>query len=213
MLLIPLMLRSPQSSVSLKTTDDKATLQRLSNFSQVMKIKCRENLEVETYHHPHYQSLNEKLMDDFSKINFYSHEKVSDHTNIKGSQFGFGGKQLSLKPNGVTLIENWVEQIIRNKLTLIPGINFATWAARLDKGQQTLEHDHLFYATFAFVYFVNAPKGSSPLIFTTSGKKIKAESGKLVLFPAPLRHKVPVNKCDNRVTIASNITMMQKGVA
>ena len=96
-----------------------------------------------------------------------------------------------------------------NKLKRSTHFKFVTWAARLDKGQQTLEHDHLFYATFAFVYFVNVPKGSSPLIFTTSGKKIKAEPGKLVLFPAPLRHKVPINKCDNRVTIASNITMIE----
>ena len=178
-----------------------------------MKIKCRENLEIEIYHHPHYQNLNEKLMDDFSKLNFYSHENNSHHTNIKGDQFGFIGDDLNLKPRGVELIENWVKQIIQNKVEVSVDINFATWVARLDKGQETLDHEHSFYATFAFVYFVNAPKGASPLIFTTSGKKIKPEPGKLVLFPGSLRHKVPVNKSDNRVTIASNITIMQRGVS
>ena len=175
-----------------------------------MEIKCRENLKIQIYHHPHYQSLNEKLMDDFSKFNFRSY---GDYSNVKGSQFSFIEDQLSLKPKGVTLVENWVKQIIRDKSQFSTDVKFGTWVARLDKGQQTTEHDHLFCATHAFVYFVNAPKGASPLIFTTSGKKIKPEPGKLVLFPAPLRHKVPVNKCDNRVTIASNITITERGVS
>ena len=173
-----------------------------------MNIKCRENIELQIYHHPHYQILNEKLMEDFSKINFIDHKFARYSTNIKGSQFQLSGSPL--KPRGVDLIETWVKQILEAKLYVPTNFNFVTWAARLDKGQQTLEHDHLFYATFAFVYFVNAPKGSSPLIFTTSGKKIKAEPGKIVIFPASLRHKVPINKCDNRVTIASNITLIKR---
>ena len=170
---------------------------------------CRENLEVEIYHHPHYQSLNEKLMDDFSKLSFNSYEDTPNFTNIKGSQFGFCGRELSLKPKGVNIIENWVEQIIRDREKGSFNFNFSTWVARLDKNQETVEHNHLPYCSFAFVYFVNTPKGSSPLVFPTSGKKIKPEPGKLVFFPASLRHKVPINKCDNRVTIASNITMIE----
>ena len=171
---------------------------------------CRENLEVEIHYHPHYQSLNKKLMDDFSKLSFYSHENTSNYTNVRGSQFGFAGDDLYLKPKGVTLIENWVEQIVRDKVKISFNFIFNTWAARLDKNQETLEHSHLHFCTLAFVYFVNAPKGSSPLVFPTSGKKIKAEPGKLVLFPPSLNHKVPINKCDNRVTIASNITIYER---
>ena len=174
-----------------------------------MNIRCRENLEIEVYHHPHYQSLNEKLMTDFSRLYFYRHDENLNYTNIKGSQFNFRKDNHSLKPKGVSLIENWVKQIIQSKLSVPTQLYFSTWAARLDKGQETLEHAHSFYATCAFVYFVNAPKGASPLIFTTSGKKIKADPGKLILFPAPLKHKVPTNKCDNRVTIASNISILE----
>ena len=174
-----------------------------------MNIKCKENLEIQIHHHPHYQSLNEKLMYDFSKFNFRSCGDY-DYSNVKGSQFSFVEDQLSLKPKGVTLVENWVEQIIRDKSPFSMDVKFGTWVARLDKGQQTIEHDHLLYATHAFVYFVNTPKGSSPLVFPTSGKKIKAESGKLVLFPASLRHKVPTNKCDNRVTLASNVYTLER---
>ena len=172
------------------------------------KIICRENIEIEIYQHPHHQSLNEKLMNDFSKFIFTPHEKNSYHTNIKGSQFSFFNRP---KPKGVVLIENWMKQIIQDTCKVHKmGFQFESWAARLDKGQQTLEHDHLYVASYAFVYFVNTPKGSSPLVFPTSRKRIKAESGKLVLFPPSLRHKVPINKCDNRVTLASNITMFQK---
>ena len=176
-----------------------------------MNIRCKENLGIEIHHHPHYQSLNEKLMDDLSKLSFLLYEKnIYHHTNIKGSQFNSNRKNLSLKPRGVVLIENWVQQIIQSKLKFPFTYKFATWAARLDKGQETIDHHHLFCATYTFVYFVNTPKGSSPLTFTTSGKKIKAESGKLVLFPPSLRHKDSSNKCDNRVTIASNITISEK---
>ena len=79
------------------------------------KIFCREKLEIEIHHHPHYQSLNEKLIDDLSKFNFCSYKQNSYFTNIKGSQFSFTGNQLNLKPRGVTLIENWVEQIVRDR--------------------------------------------------------------------------------------------------
>ena len=174
------------------------------------KIFCREKLKIEIHQHPHHQSLNEKLMHDLSKLDFFSHDEYQNFSNIKGSQFNFVRHQLLMKPKGVTLVENWAKQIIQNKLMFPGEFRFVSWAARLDRGQETVEHDHNYYATFAFVYFVNTPKGASPLVFPTSGKKVKAESGKLVLFPSSLRHKVPANKCDNRVTIASNITILEK---
>ena len=147
-------------------------------------------------------------MDDLSKLNFYSHEQCINFTNIKGSQVQLTGHPLKTK--SVDLIENWAKQIIQDKLKRSTHFKFVTWAARLDKGQQTLEHDHLYLSSYSFVYFVNTPKGSSPLVFPTSRKRIKAESGKLVLFPPSLRHKVPINKCDNRITVASNITMVEQ---
>ena len=68
----------------------------------------------------------------------------------------------------------------------------------------TIKHHH-YPADYAFVYFVKCPKGSSPLIFTTSGKRIKAEEGKVVIFPGNLVHHVPKNKCYDRIVLAGNI--------
>ena len=172
---------------------------------------CKENLEVEVYRHPDYQILNEDLMSDFSKLDFYSHEDVVNPTNIRGEQFCFDALGFDSKPRGVYFIENWVKEIIQNRLDVVTPVhyNFGTWVARLGKGQETIVHHHLYFATLAFVYFVNAPEGASPLVFPTSGMEVKAEPGKLVLFPAPLLHKVPVNNCDDRVTVASNITIFE----
>ena len=43
------------------------------------------------------------------------------------------------------------------------------------------------------------------VFFNYSGKKVKAEDGKLVIFPAHVRHSVPKNKCKNRVSLIGNV--------
>jgi len=127
-------------------------------------------------------------MKDFSNLSFADYHPSYKYTNIRGSQLNFVNFEPSSIPKGVTLIENWVQQIIQSKLKVPFTYKFATWAARLDKGQETIDHSHLYFASLAFVYFVNTPIGASPLVFTTSGKKVKAEEGKLVLWPAYWTH-------------------------
>ena len=78
------------------------------------------------------------------------------------------------------------------------------WYARYDKNNHTLEHDHNL-SWLSFVYFVKCPRGSSPLVFTTSGKKVKAEEGKIALFPANILHHVPKNKGEGRLVLAGNL--------
>ena len=146
-------------------------------------------------------------MKDISTLDFTWHEENVYGTNIKGSQFNFISNPHVAKPNGIILLEQWVTQLV--KLNFID-INFHTWIARLDEGQETLEHSHYPVCTMVFVYFVNTPKGSSPLVFPTSGKKVKAEAGTLVIHPSVLKHKVPPNKCDGRITIASNLYISEK---
>ena len=170
---------------------------------------ARENLDVHVHKHPHHKSLNEQLMQDISTLDFVWHEDNIHGTNIKGRQFNFVSNPGIPKPKGVQLLEQWVRQVIT--LDYID-INFATWVARLDKGQETVSHYHHPHCSMVFVYFVNTPKGSSPLVFPTSGKKVKAEAGTLVIHPSTLVHKVPPNKCDGRITIASNLHISEKAV-
>ena len=69
------------------------------------------------------------------------------------------------------------------------------WGQWYAKGDYQLSHTHL-PNHWSFVYYVNTPRGSSPMIFTDGGKRIKAEAGKIAICPAFLRHHVPENYCD-----------------
>ena len=78
------------------------------------------------------------------------------------------------------------------------------WIAKYNRGDFTLSHSH-YPCLYSFVYFVNSPKGSSPLVFTTSGQSIEAKRGRIVIFPGILEHHVPKNECDDRVIISGNV--------
>ena len=54
------------------------------------------------------------------------------------------------------------------------------------------------------MYYINTPKGSSPLVFSESRKKIYPKSGQMIIFPSWIRHEVPPNKCEGRSIIAGN---------
>ena len=84
------------------------------------------------------------------------------------------------------------------------------WQQKYHKGDFHDLHCHsVDRPEFSFVYFIKCPKGSSPLVFTKSGKKIKAEEGKVVIFPGWIRHHVPKNKCEGRITMAGIIFYRQ----
>ena len=104
------------------------------------------------------------------------------------------------------MIYQWILNLLRNP---IYGGTYKfevdnSWVAAYREGEFAVSHGH-YPAAYSFVYFIKCPKGSSPLIFTTSGKRIKAEEGKVVIFPGNLFHHVPKNKCDGRIVLAGNI--------
>ena len=170
-----------------------------------MIIKVKEYLPVIIEKHPHYKSINKKLMEQIDSLLFEKAEKLPYYTNVRGEQYNFGNGDIG--PT-IKLIEKWITELIATNIIRTSHLrSFRFWFSRLndEKGQLTYNHDHLVNATFGAVYFVNTPKGSSPLVFTESGKRIKAEEGKIVIFPASLRHKVPQNRCKNRITLSCNI--------
>ena len=170
-----------------------------------MIIDLKEHLPVIIEKHPFYESINKKLMKQVNSLSFKTPDQLDHYTNIRGGQSAVEPYNETVK-----LIENWINELIA--INLFRNANeplgkYSFWFSRLNdkKDQYTRNHNHLVNATFGAVYFVNTPKGSSPLVFTTSGKKIKAEEGKVVIFPASLCHKVPQNKSKDRVTLACNI--------
>ena len=77
------------------------------------------------------------------------------------------------------------------------------WGQWYRKGDYQIEHTH-YPNQWSFVYFVNTPRGSSPLVFSRSKKKVAAKAGNMVIFPAWVRHQVPPNKCQERSVVAGN---------
>tara|TARA_B100000287_G_scaffold344574_1_gene331791 strand:+ start:186 stop:701 length:516 start_codon:yes stop_codon:yes gene_type:complete len=165
-------------------------------------MNVRENHDIIIAHHPHYKSLNKKLVEDSLKIEF-KEGSILEYEKISAKMTG-----MSISSSSISLVKEWLKQLILtewNYDTRAYGVEIPdAWFVRYSKGDQSFPHDHLM-SLLSFVYFISCPKGSAPLVFTTSGKKIKAEEGKVVLFPATVLHHVPKNKCEDRLVLAGNL--------
>lgn len=75
------------------------------------------------------------------------------------------------------------------------------WGQLYDKGEYQTKHSH-FPCHWSFVYYVNTPIFSSPIIFETT--RVRAKSGDFILFPSWMEHRVPKNWCKNRSVVAGN---------
>ncbi len=110
--------------------------------------------------------------------------------------------------DNIKVVNSWVLNVLRiyfgSSLSNYQSKVIQNWFAVYDRGDWVDCHNH-FPLSFSFVYFVNCPRGSAPLKFYYSGKKVKAEEGKLVIFPAHVGHSVPKNKCKNRVSLIGNV--------
>ena len=173
---------------------------KLSPYHQ-SKYLIREEMPIIIENHPHYKSLNSKLLQDAESMGYP--ESYKSNVKAKMSNWQCDSKNINI-------IKNWVKQILVRDCKFDPTSTgyhldvIETWFSKYDKGDYTNLHSHI-NTLWSFVYFINCPKGSSPLIFKTSGKKIKAEEGKLVIFPGTILHYVPQNKCENRVVLAGNV--------
>ena len=80
------------------------------------------------------------------------------------------------------------------------------WGNIYRKGDYTINHDHLPHK-YSAVYFLKSEPNFAPLIFDDDESSIiKPLEGRMVIFPASLRHSVPVHFSDEtRITLAANI--------
>ena len=169
-----------------------------------MKVKEYHNLIIKK--HPYAESLNEKLLKDAERLLELVPLKHG-FTNVRGKRT----IQIYEYSSNVRTLINWITEEYRyNCKTWSPDDKFikkriGCWFAQYGKGDDAWEHHHRPH-TWSWVYFVNCPKGSSPLVFPTSGKRVNAEAGKVVIFDAQVLHKVPPNRCDNRIVLAGNVT-------
>ena len=171
-------------------------------------MKVREKSPIIVDYYPYVDSLRDKILRDCDKVDFTKEVYNWDGgiTNVRASQT-HPMKSVKKFPS-VKLLLDYILNLIRTGDYLISShIPFEVdhfWITKYEKGDYTLPHHH-YPSVWSFVYFVTAPKGSSPLVFPTSGKRIKAEDGKVVVFPGHVEHSVPKNKCDGRMVVAGNV--------
>ena len=167
-------------------------------------MKVKSNIELLIEKHPFYQRLNKRIIEEMQGMEFPNTNK----TNVKAKR-----SQWSTKSPTIEIIQRWVESVITRHFNINSrGYEFSyngSWFVRYGKGDYTIPHDHDL-SWMSWVYFINCPKGASPLILTDSGKRVSAEEGKVVIFPGFVRHEVPVNKCDNRVALVCNMNCPSK---
>ena len=80
------------------------------------------------------------------------------------------------------------------------------WGASYGKGEFTQAHNH-WPAIWSWCYYLQVPKGSSPLVFREAGIMFEPKVGDLVVFNGQAEHHVPPCECEEkRVMIAGNIS-------
>ncbi len=144
--------------------------------SNLEELEVKEKLLVEIGHQAAYKVINKSILSEDEGV----------------------------RNRGISIITAWILSLLEGR----EGCRFALsgcWLVEYNKGDETQMHTHHPFS-YAFVYFVKAPKGSSPLVLTTSGRRIRAEEGKLILKGGDIWHHVPKNKCDGRIVLAGNIT-------
>ncbi len=169
-----------------------------------MKIFLIEKSQVRIERYPLYERVNEKIIEESNQFNLVPYEQtrlISGSTsNVKALQTV---DQIVRSPS-LDNVYCWIMSLLQEN-SHYQYLLQTGWIIKYNKGDYTIPHDH-FPVTWSFVYFVKTPRGSSPLVFTTSGKRIKAEEGKVVIFPGGyMKHHVPKNRCDGRIVLAGNV--------
>ena len=155
-----------------------------------------EKLQIEEYNYPLYRKNNPIFR------SIIENEEKVDHSNCKSKMTKW---DLHFKHKEISDFINWVIDITEDSMIRPYNGYFSlmcvnSWGLICNKGNYVEEHRHE-RSSFSFVYYINSPKGSSPLVFTTSGHEVKPQEGKLVVFNSALLHCVPINKCDARYSL------------
>ena len=165
-----------------------------------MKLDLFEKIKVYIDYYPGAEKLNPKLHDIILK-------RAKGYNN--GAPMTGWNEGLFISEFGI--IGDYVLKIIQgfDKYTHLR----SPWKLELKDlwGQYYNKDDYQVYHHhnpnyWSFVYYVNAPKGSAPLVFTNSKKKVIPKSGMIVLFPSWLYHHVPKHRSEEiRSVISGNL--------
>ena len=168
----------------------------------------RENLELYQYEYPFYDRVNSKIQTFIKSLECDSHPY---HTKDQTLTRHIKNSQLNIKNREVDIIVNWITEIV-NRDCFRPRLDNGyvrlkcseLWGINYEKGEYLGHHSHDGYA-YTFSYVVSMSKRSSPIIFTTSGRKVNQKEGQLTVFDSRLKHRVPHNKVEGKCILAGNI--------
>ncbi len=162
---------------------------------------------------------------------FFAHKKKYSFTHFVGQRW----ENIYLKVSEIpvvkpllhfaidTAIELYREELKPHETLVIPHdlLGYEKnefWFNAAKPGESTEVHNHNGKAFLSGVYYLQVPKGSGNIHFKLDDGNeyaIKAEQGKLILFPAELDHYVPENCSNNiRISLAFNLyklPLMLKG--
>tara|TARA_R100001443_G_scaffold116793_1_gene138520 strand:+ start:1820 stop:2329 length:510 start_codon:yes stop_codon:yes gene_type:complete len=165
----------------------------------------KQSLEVIINQYPFYKSFNKKIMKDCEEVDWslsYDTSVYAEH-----SDWCTTSKNISVMSDWIiSVVRHFYREELKNLTITCP----EKWFVRYGEGDYANPHNHI-PALYSYCYYINTPRGSSPLVFTESGKKIKAEEGMMVIFPSNLRHHVPPNKCKDRLALTGNIYVAPYG--
>ena len=170
-------------------------------FFQGKEVELVEKLAVAEFMHPDFDHICEPLYEyikDLPKIGYepsvnasMSDRRIHEQGNPVLSQF-----------------LSWLQKII-TKNTHIFGKEGAlrleeVWGTTFKKGDNITPHNHMPYA-WTWIFYVNVPPDSSPIVFSESKHTIPVAQGKLLIFEGRLMHEVPECATDGRCIISGNI--------
>ena len=90
-----------------------------------------------------------------------------------------------------------------------------TWGLVYATGQSTKVHNH-WPSLWSYTYCINACENCAPLIFPNAEKPLSVlpQTSQMVLFPAWIKHEVPVHTCEHdRIMIAGNLNVEKENAS
>ena len=141
---------------------------------------------------PESSSLIQEILDEFQNA-----QEFHEYSHKIGGRWENTYTPVSLVPSS-------------KKLFPVTGMkNVGFWFNHMPPGSRTGLHDHKKNAFMSGVFYLDVPKNSGNLFFqnkTQEELEIKSESGKMLLFPPGIKHRVSENKSSgNRISLAFNL--------
>jgi hypothetical protein len=168
-----------------------------------MKLEIPSKSKIFLVDYPYHNDLKKEILIGLETYKDFQNRQ----TNVKATmtEWNISSTEIeNLKSFIIDYLNNCYPFVLKNN------INFyykSFWANIYRQNDYTIDHDHLF-ASFSTVYFLKGNKNDAPLVFTESGVSITPEEGKFVIFPAHLKHNVPIQTSNQiRITLSGNIAI------